>query len=134
MVYNIVPLDGDGVNALQAVPEAQLLQRRDAAGLQQLAHDAVGLLQPPFEQDHAAALLGECEGRRAAKDAGAYDDDVGFVMQASPVGIGGLAGTGREDGPFRWGFGGVEAVVRRTLPLQTLGGDGHHYKLHHGER
>jgi hypothetical protein len=53
------------------------VQRAHAAGLQQLADDAVGLPERALEEDHAPALLAEGDGERAARDAGADYDPVG---------------------------------------------------------
>jgi hypothetical protein len=66
-------------------PHPQLLQRIDAAGLQQLAHDPVRLLQALLQQDDAAALLAKRNRRGASHDAGAHDDHVGFVVLQPPL-------------------------------------------------
>lgn len=63
--------------------QAQLFEGVDAAGLQQLAHDAVGLLQTALQQQDAAALLSKGHGGGAAHDARAHDDDVGLVVLAA---------------------------------------------------
>jgi hypothetical protein len=66
-------------------PHAQLLQGIDAARLQQLAHYPIRLLQALLQQNDAPALLAECNSCRAANDAGAHNDDVGFMVYAPPL-------------------------------------------------
>jgi len=79
---DIVAGDGDGVDVLETVAEAELLEGADAAGLQQLADDAVGLLERALQQQHAASLSAQGHGQRAAQDACSDDDHVGLVVDA----------------------------------------------------
>lgn len=101
VVKDGVPVAGDRINVLQAVLQAELPQGVDAAGLEQLADDAVGLLHPSLEQEYGAALVGEgvCDG--AAKDAGADDDDVGLVVSFAAAGLRGRGCRGRRHGFWR---------------------------------
>lgn len=85
VVDDVVAVAGDGIDALDAVAQAQLLQRSESARLQKLAHDPVRLVHPPLEEKHRAALVGERIGGGAAKDAGTDDNDVCFVVAIAPL-------------------------------------------------
>lgn len=85
VIEDVVAVAGDGVDALDAVAQAQLLERSHSARLQKFAHDAIRLVHPPLQQKHGAALVGERIGGRAAKDAGTDDDDVCFMVAIAPL-------------------------------------------------
>lgn len=101
VVKDGVPIAGDRINVLETVLQAELPQGVDAAGLEQLADDAVGLLHPSLEQQHGAALVGEgvCDG--AAEDARADDDDVGLVVLFAAAGLRGRGCRGGRHGFWR---------------------------------
>lgn len=115
-------------------PQPQRLQCVDAAWLQQLAHNAVGLLEALLEQQHAAPLPAKCHGRRAAHNARAHNDNVGLVVHPPPL----LACVGR---PRAGGVGGRRRR-RAAGPRVRRGGDargqrrdlGGEYGEHLGQR
>ena len=73
---DLVALARDGVDALDRVVDAELLQCEDAAGLEELADDAVGLGQVALEEEDGPARLGERVGEDRTEDARADDADV----------------------------------------------------------
>jgi hypothetical protein len=67
------------------VTQAQLSEGRQPAWLQQLAHNPVRLVHPPLEKKHGASLVCQSEGSRATKDTGADDDDIGLMVEVTPL-------------------------------------------------
>ena len=80
--HDAVAVGRDGVDAVDAGLEAELFEGHDAARLEELADDAVGLSEGAFEEAYAEGPFaglgggGEGVGEGGACDAGADDEDV----------------------------------------------------------
>ena len=66
-------------------PHAQFLKGIYTARLQQLADNAVRLLETFFQQYDTPALLAECDGSSTAQDASTDNDDICLVVDAPPL-------------------------------------------------
>ncbi|KAI6751542.1 hypothetical protein HG531_006238 [Fusarium graminearum] len=87
VVENGVSVAGLCVDALDAVSEAEFLQGGDTAGLEKLADNAIGFLEPSLEEKDGSALVGESESHSAAEYTGSYDDDIGFMVLFAAAGL-----------------------------------------------
>lgn len=101
-----VSLHGRGVDTFERGREAELRESAHAAGLQELADNAVGFGQVALDQETLPACVRERVGERTARDAAADDDDLGLEL----VDLGTSAGFWRRDG--RSGLGDPERSAR----------------------
>lgn len=65
-VGHVVAIDADGVDILETIAEAQFFQRVHAAGLQQLAHDAIWFFQRALQEQDAPSLSPQSHCESAA--------------------------------------------------------------------
>ena len=84
-ICDVVALDGDRIDILQTVAQAQFVQRVHASRLQELADDAVRFFHGCFEEEHAAALSTQRDGECAAKNSRADNYHVGFMVETSAL-------------------------------------------------